>query len=83
MKNLLDSQEFYDYMQRYRVAPIEKQEQVIKCFESVKRLVLNKHNEINSELLEALIEAQKLIEKHLPNELTAHDLINNAINKAQ
>ena len=34
------------------------------------------------ELLEALKEAQKLIEKHLPNELTAHDLINNAIRKA-
>jgi hypothetical protein len=34
------------------------------------------------ELLEALIEAQKLIEKNLPNDLTIIDLINNAIKKA-
>lgn len=34
------------------------------------------------DMLDALAEAEKLIEKHLPNELTIRDLIHNAIKKA-
>ncbi len=32
----LESQEFFDLMQQYRIAPMENQERVIKAFEDVK-----------------------------------------------
>ena len=39
MKEFLGSQEFYDLMQAYRIAPITDQERVVKCFEDVKTAI--------------------------------------------
>jgi hypothetical protein len=41
LKKWLDSREFYELMQRYRCAPLVKQEVVIEAFEDVKKGILN------------------------------------------
>ena len=39
INKILDEQEFYELMQAYRHAPIERPILVIECFESVKQFI--------------------------------------------
>lgn len=37
----LDSQEFFDIMQQYRIAPMSEQDKVVKAFDKVKQWIRN------------------------------------------
>ena len=39
MREFLESQEFYDLMQSYRIAPTTEQDRVIKAFDNVKAAI--------------------------------------------
>jgi len=44
-KDILETQEFYDLMQAYRMMPITRQELVIKAYENVKKFIRKNYNE--------------------------------------
>ena len=44
LKDKLNSQEFYDLMQNYRIASISDQERVLKYFEEIKLFIINNSN---------------------------------------
>ena len=41
---VLDSQDFYEIMQRYRHSPITEQHNVIKAFNEVKQIIRDKYH---------------------------------------
>lgn len=59
----LESKEFYDLMQCYRIADMMDQENVIKRFEAVKDYIREKS--ATPELLEALYNAEMALETQL------------------
>lgn len=65
--DILETVDFVDIMQCYRIAQVSDQQKVIKCFEEVKsfirqNFVPKKLNDCNAEMLECLKEIKKTIE---------------------
>lgn len=46
----LESQNFFDLMQQYRIAPMENQERVIDCYNAVKEYLRRENKELKEQL---------------------------------